>query len=238
MTATTAVRSPEAVRVRDSRTFRRLGLVAILPLGPLALTILRGVLPYPMSDNNADMVSAITADPAAQTIVVWMGFLALFTLPPAVLALGRLASRRAPILGTSALVIAGAAYLSLFWWAASDVIALTAVQGGSDAATITRVLDLYFADPTVAGSLGLYVLGHIIGTVLLGLALWRAGILPAWAGIVLAASQPVHLVSVILGSRLFDAAAWGTATAMFALAAVAVARMPNDDFDLAPPAAG
>lgn len=233
MSATTVARPREAVRIRDSRTFRRLGLAAILPLGPLAIAVLRAVLPY-TSDSSADIVAAVTADPSAQAIVVWTTFVALFTLPPAVLALGRLAARRAPVLGTLGLVVGGAGYLSLSWWAASDAMALTAVEGGIDPAAVSRMLDLYFAHPTTAISLGVFVVGHVVGTVLLGLALWRARLVPAWAGIVLAVSQPLHLVSVIIGNRPLDTLAWGATALAFVIAALALVRMPNDDFDLPP----
>lgn len=231
---TTAARPRAAVRARDSRTFRRLALAAILPLGPLAVTVLRGVLPYETSDSSAAAVAAIAADPGAQTVVVWMGLLALFTLPPGVFALGRLAARGAPVLGTFALVLAGVGYLSLSGLVSGDTLTLTAVQGGLDQAVATRVQDLYFAHPTTSILLGAFVLGHVVGTLLLGLALWRARIIPAWAGILLAISQPLHLVAVIIGSRPLDVLAWGSTALTFAVAALALVRMPDEDYDLPP----
>lgn len=234
VTAAAAAPARAATRARDSRTLRRLGLAAILPVGPLAITALRGALPYQTLDQTSAQVAAIAADPSAQTIVVWMGLLALFTLPPAVLGLGRLAARSAPVLGTLALVVAGAAYLSLFWWAGSDAVTLAALQGGLGQDVTARVQELYYAHPTTALSLNVWVLGHIVGTILLGLALWRARILPAWAGLTLAVSQPLHLVSVILGNRPLDVLAWGATSLAFAVAALALVRMPDDDYDLAP----
>ena len=52
-------------------------------------------------------------------------------------------------------------------------------------------------------------IGHIVGTVLLGLALLSSGRIPAWAAWTLTLSQPLHLVAaVILGSPQVDFFAW------------------------------
>ena len=40
--------------------------------------------------------------------------------------------------------------------------------------------------------LGVFVLGHVVGTVRLGLAMWRARMVSTVAGIVLAVSQSIH----------------------------------------------
>lgn len=115
---------------------------------------------------------------------------------------------------------------------------LAALQGGLDQATVTRVLDLYLAHPTTSISLGVFVLGHVVGTVLLGAALGRGQVLPSWAGLLLAVSQPVHLVSVLIGSRPLDVLAWGSTAFAFTVAALALVRMADDDYDLSPTAFG
>ena len=55
----------------------------------------------------------------------------------------------------------------------------------------------------------LFVFGHLIGTIILGLALWRSHAVPSWAALLLAVSQPIHLASVLLGSRPLDLVGWG-----------------------------
>ncbi|MEV4459593.1 hypothetical protein [Microbispora sp. NPDC049633] len=77
----------------------------------------------------------------------------------------------------------------------------------------------------------LFILGIVVGLLLLGLALWRSGAAPAWAGILLAAGgfthpfMPGHVAS---GVGLL-------VTAMgFAGVSVALLRMRNDEFDLPP----
>lgn len=93
--------------------------------------------------------------------------------------------------------------------------------------------------PAAAVGVGLFVVGHILGPVLLGAALWRARVVPRWVAIAVAVSQPVHLVSaVILPSRLLDVVlGWWLTTVAFAAIALVVLRMRDDEWDAAPSAA-
>lgn len=70
-------------------------------------------------------------------------------------------------------------------------------------------------------SIGVFVVGHVIGTVLLGLATLRSGRVPAWSAWALAVSQPLHFVAtVVLGSPTVDFVAW-------ALTAVGMTMVPR-----------
>jgi hypothetical protein len=65
------------------------------------------------------------------------------------------------------------------------------------------------AHPSVDVALGVFVVGHVVGTVLLGLALWRSRGVPAWAAWAVAVSQPLHFTAtVVLGSPQVDFVAW------------------------------
>jgi hypothetical protein len=91
------------------------------------------------------------------------------------------------------------------------------------------------AQPTASTLLGLFVIGHIVGTVLLGLALLRSRAVPAWVAVALVVSQPVHLVSFVTGLAWLDlVAGWGFTAVGFAGAGGALLRMRDDDFDLPP----
>ena len=75
---------------------------------------------------------------------------------------------------------------------------------------------------TSAIAAGLFVLGHVVGTVLLGVALWRSRAVPRWAALATIVSQPLHFVAaVVLGSPSLDLVAWGLNAAGFTAAAVA-----------------
>ena len=76
-----------------------------------------------------------------------------------------------------------------------------------------------------SGVLGLiFVAGHLFGTTVLGIALWRAQIAPTWLAIGLTVSQPIHLASVMTGIRPLDLLGWGLTAIGFAWAAWRLVR--------------
>ena len=85
-------------------------------------------------------------------------------------------------------------------------------------------------------ALGIWVPGHILGMVLLAVALRRARVLPRWAAVVLGVSQPIHFLAfVVLDNQYVDAfAGWGFTAVGFAAVAVALLRTRDDDWDLPP----
>ena len=155
-----------------------------MPIGPLAIAIVRGILPYYTTDSNTVMAAKVAAHQGAETAVIWLTFVAMLTLVPGVIALGMLARRHAPRLGTTGLVLACAGFLSLFWStvAGSDNVALAAAHlGMRPTATGALVTSMGNIVPIGLAS-NIFVLGHVLGLVLLGIALWRGRVVPAWAG--------------------------------------------------------
>jgi hypothetical protein len=61
------------------------------------------------------MAAKIAAHQGVENAGVWLTFIALLTLIPGVIALGLLARRHAPRLGTVGLVVTFAAVACLFW---------------------------------------------------------------------------------------------------------------------------
>ena len=81
----------------------------------------------------------------------------------------------------------------------------------------------------------LFVVGHVLGTILLGVAMLRSRLVPAWAAWVTIVAQPLHFVAaVILGSHWLDLFAWGLNAVGFAALALAILRLPDDEWAPAP----
>lgn len=143
-----------------------------------------------------------------------------------------LARRNAPRLGTIGLVVAFVAFMNLFWSTVSsgDSVALAAARIGTDPARPAftgKLLDSMAAIPVLGLGTNLFVLGHIIGLILLGIALWRGRAVPAWAALMIAVSQVLHFVfAVIVPIHPLDGLAWGLTTVGFAVAAMALVRGP------------
>lgn len=219
MTTTIAATAAAPVPERTARS-RAFALAAIAPIGPLAVAGLRAVLPYRTTDDTAGVLAGVAANPAAQDAVLWLGLVASLSLVVGVFVVAGVAVRTAPILGIVGAVLAFLGFASLSTGpAATDLGVLAGVRAGIDGPTTERLVEQMAAHPSAGVATGLFVLGHIVGTVLLGIAIWRA--VPRWAAAALIVSQPLHLVfAVIVPNGWLDAAAWTLTAVGFAAAGV------------------
>ena len=64
------------------------GTCHLMPIGPLAIAVVRGILPYNTTDSNTAMAARVAAHQGTEMIVIWLTFVALLTLIPGVIALG------------------------------------------------------------------------------------------------------------------------------------------------------
>lgn len=203
-------------------------LALLMPVGPAAVGVLRYVLPYYGATDNADIVLAATRHPGAESAVLWLGLVAVLTLVPGVIAAARLCRDAAPKLTGWALGLVVPGYLSLGALLYSDQVLWSATRAGTYPATTVQLLDA--VHPTITIGAGVFVLGHVVGTVLLGLALLRSRRIPAWVAWVLVVSQPLHFVTtVFLGSPTIDLLAWSMTALAMAVAASALISESRGD---------
>jgi hypothetical protein len=225
--------SAEVADGADLRHASRLLAALVLPLGPLAVAGLRYVLPYFNASSPREMATDVLAAQGRQSAVLWLGLIATFTLLPGVLAVGHLTRRGAPRMTAAAMLLVVPGYLALTYMLGSDLVLWTGARAGLDASALTALTDTVHPSANIAAVV--FVAGHVIGTVLLGLALLRSRTVPTWAAIVTVVAQPMHFVAfVILGSPVLDCAAWTANAVAFAVVAVAILRTPDDDWDLPP----
>lgn len=200
----------------------------VLPAGPAAVAVLRFVMPYDTTDDATAMAAKVAADPGAQSLLLWFGFLACLTLVPGAWWVGGLTRRRAPRLTAAALLLLVPGYLALAVLTSADLLVWTGTRVGLDVATLAALSES--AHPTVSIAEGVFVVGHVLGTVLLGAAMWVSGRVPCWAAVLTAVSQPLHVVAaVVVVNHPLDLAAWGMQAVGFAAAAVAMGRTSEDD---------
>ena len=217
----------------DLRHASRILAALILPIGPLAVAGLRYVLPYFSASTPRETAADVMAAQGRQSAVLWLGLIATFTLLPGVLAVGRLTRRGAPKLTAAAMVLVVPGYLALTYMIGSDLVLWTGAHAGLDVSSLTSLAETLH--PTSNVAIAVFVLGHVIGTVLLGLALLRSRTVPAWAAIVTVVAQPLHFVAlVIAGSRELDFAAWASNGVAFAVVGYAILKTPDDEWELPP----
>jgi hypothetical protein len=234
---TTAIAPAETTarrRPRDARRVRRIAAAAVLPVPALCIALTRPLLPPGLFDGTPALLDGIAAQPSASTAAVWLGVAGMLTMVPAVLAAARLARRRRPLLAASAVAVNLLAYLGAgLGFAAFDAMLLVAAESGTDRSAVVPLLDAYAEGGVYSLSTGLFVLGHVVGMVLLGLAL--RGSIPGWAAVAITVSQPLHVVCfVVLQNFWLDGAAWGLAAVGFIVCAVTILRTPDDEWDLPP----
>lgn len=213
---------------RDTRRFSRIAAAVLMPVGPLAVALLRFIIPF---DPAA---AAAAADPVRFDVILALGAVATFTLVPGAYAAVHLVRRYQPVLAAwvGALLIPG--YLGLAGLAALDAIAIAGARLAIDPATVSAIYDGVGALTPTTVFFVAFLVGHILGTVLLGVLCFRSRLMPRTMALLLAVSQPLHLTAVILANNWLDLVAWSLTAAGMAFLALRVLRTPDEEWDLPP----
>ena len=199
---------------------------AALVIGPLGLVLgsLFGVVGD--DDSVPASLAKIAARPSGQRAVIICDLLAAFMVP-AVLYLMRLAGPRAPRLTLAGGAVAFAAWLAgLVSLGASDLLYYHAAQLPDRASAVTLVhavtSDAAFVIPEA-----LFIIGHLLGMLLIGVALWRSRAVPRWAAVLVGLASVVQFL-VHDQSDAVNACAYGLLLIGMAACAVTLLRPPPE----------
>ncbi|OPG10633.1 hypothetical protein B1L11_22815 [Microbispora sp. GKU 823] len=77
---------------------------------------------------------------------------------------------------------------------------------GGPLADYAAVVDGAQSDPSAVWVFLLFVLGNLVGTLLLGLALLRARVVPLWAAAGIMAWPLLHVIGLVAGTEWFEVA--------------------------------
>lgn len=221
---------------RDLRSFWRILTAVVVTAGPVSIWFVRAILPYWTTDSPATIVSSSLASPGTMSIIVWSGLLAMPVLLGGVLGAAYVARRGAPVLAMVGAVLCFVGWCQGGTTVNTDYLVAQMGASGFAPAEIVAVGDALQAGNVAMVSGIIWLVGHIVGMVIIGIALGRAGIVHWWVAVALMVSQPFHLIAaVIIPSRLLDLTmGWGlTAFASF-MVSLAIVRMSNDEWDLPP----
>jgi hypothetical protein len=207
-----------------------LALALVAPLAPLAVGL--GDILVPQPDESGALLDEVGANPGLASAAGAVALVAVLFFVPGVLAAGLAALRGAPRLASAGLLIAVPGWSAAFVFPDLVGLANAMTSTGIDRSSAVRVLDHLgsFASPSLAVAVMLFVVGHIVGTVLLGLALWRSRAVPRAIAGALTVSQPLHFVAfVILGNDVLDGLAYLLTALGFGAAGWAVHRAARQD---------
>ena len=183
---------------------KRLSLL-LLPVGPVCVALLRLLLPYYTAPNDVAAAQAVIDHPGRESAVLWLGLAAVLTLLPGLYTLADSMPSRP--LKTTAMLLAVPGYLCLALLLVQDNLLYSAARTGTDPHRTAALLAALH--PSVGLATDIFVVGHVLGTLLLGVALLRWRQVGRWAAWLITISQPLHVVAfVVLGSPVLDFAAW------------------------------
>jgi hypothetical protein len=200
-------------------------LLLLLPVGPFCVAVLRFLLPYYTAGDEVATAQAVIDHPSRESAVLWLGLVAILTLLPGLITVAGVLPAGAWKTWAMALCIPG--YLCLGPLLTQDYLLssgaashLAAQQIGAEVAALHPSYDVATA---------IFVVGHVLGTVLLGIALLRSRLVPAWAAWLVAVSQPLHFVAAVaVGSPVLDLLAWSmTGVGLAVLADRLLRRTPT-----------
>jgi hypothetical protein len=221
-----------ARRVRDVRSFQRYA-AAVIMLVPATCVAIGRLFQTDDSDTRRTL-DLIAANPDRQFTFALLGFIGLVTVVPAFLAAASLSRRRRPVLTTIALAVNLLAYLGAFAMSAIDNLYLIGASLPADQRDVAAiVIDKMWSTGIPGVSTNLFVLGHILGAILMGLALRGSIATVGWLAMLL--TTPMHVLAfVVLQMPALDLAAWMLMTLAFACCAIKIIQAPNDEWDLPP----
>ncbi len=171
------------LEIKNASNFRRTALGLCLIAGPLLALVGGLVTPWETADTTAAYLNALADNPAraqASAVLLYFGYLLMAV---GVFGMMHLLRRRAVVLGH----VAGA--LAVWGWVSLPGMLSVDFYDLSLAAHADREAAIGISDRAggYVGSavMGVPVLLGILGLVLLVVALWRAGFVPAWVPAVL-----------------------------------------------------
>jgi hypothetical protein len=196
--------------------------------GPLTY-VLGGVLAPSIHDTGQASIAANAAAGRTTNAVHLAAFvLASFLLPIGAVGLAQLAYSRAPWLATIGGLLAVVGWLPFSALTALDDLTST-MASLPDSGSYAALLDRFSTDAVMSTYLIVYIVGHLVAYVLLGIALRRAGVVPGWAAWAMIASSPLTVAAFVLPGS--PRAVGGVALALLVLgslpAALGAVRRPG-----------
>ncbi|MFI5914100.1 hypothetical protein [Dactylosporangium sp. NPDC051541] len=215
---------------RDVRGFWRTLLAVITPVPMLAEGIYYLFVP---AEGSADFDTTVAAFAAHQQLVDTISRLSsifVIGLIPATIAVALATRRGAPRLTTWGAVIALTGFMVGFPMLGGPFTpAYMTVEHNLDRPSMRALQSALEGEPLLAVSGLLFIVGVVFGLGLLGIALWRSRVAPAWTGIALAVGGFTH---PFIPNHVGQGIGLLVAAAGFAGAGYALLRMRNDEFDL------
>jgi len=191
---------PEQQRTADPiyRKFQRAGLAVCILIAPMVLGLGLGIAPgggLNVPSNPAILVSAFqAASPLQIQLFLFLNALVPYFFPLSFIGLGLVAMPRSPWLATIGMIfgLAGSLPYGMFLGPMTEYA--NVAQLGNNAAYQALLID-FKERGAILFLAGSWVIGHLVGYVLIGIALGRSRAIPLWAAILIIGAIPFQMVA-------------------------------------------
>ncbi len=180
----------EQASIHSALRFQRVCLAACILLAPLSITL---YLVSWQGNGRAPLIASAMAGPTGNTLHLIGAVAASFFLPLGYLGMSILGMRRAPWLAT---ISAALSLIGWIPWAALislDDLAYDINRGGSTP-QLAALWTHFNGDTVMTTFLLIYIIGHLLSAVLIGIMLGRQRLVPAWAAWAFALTSPLTIL--------------------------------------------
>lgn len=228
-TTTVSTAAPATNTTRAGR-LRYLGLATGLVLGPLGLLVTNFLYTMMTRDGGSDetgtaTLALVTAHPTAARWLVAAGLVGAIMMVPAALGAMRLIGQRSARLGFIGATMVAAGYICYFGIILTNAVYIAMAEHGGPVGDFAAVIDATEGPGPGFWVFPVFVLGNLVGTFILGLALLRSKVIPAWAAAGVMAWPPLHILGLfILGNEWPEVAGAAIQLVSFTIVAARLRR--------------
>lgn len=196
MARSTSEPHQRAASLPAARKLHRTIFALCIALAPLVVLLSFIVDPTDGVPQGAEAIFSAfrTATPLRIQLFLLANTVAVYLFPLSYIGLGWLAMPRAPWLATLGTISGLAGTLPWALFVPLEALAAVMARLGDRAAFVT-VWDNLSAEGVIVTLFILWIVGHLLGFVLLGIALGRAQVIPGWAAGLILASVPLQMVA-------------------------------------------
>src|SRR5690348_13929572 len=220
----------EQAKASSAYTFQRISLAACILLAPLSITLYLVSWEGNQRAPLTPLITSAMAGPTGNTLHFIGAIAASFFLPLGYLGMSLLGMRRAPWLAT---ISAALSLVGWIPWAA--LISLDDLAYDIGRAGSTPQLDALWTsfngDAVMTTFLLIYIIGHLLSAVLIGVMLGKLHLIPAWAAWAFALTSPLTFPIILVHALIFQDVLKYVVCALWILGALpaALAMLTNKD---------
>jgi hypothetical protein len=182
------------------------------------------VAPYDTDASGKEIARDVAAHQGATELSVWLWTVGTVLLLPGLVGVALLAVSRSARLGLWGSVLFGTGLTAFNATPKLDMVALGGFEKGVSQDSLVRVADGVNELAVVNGPIRYFVAAHVVGAILLGVALLRGRVVPPWGAWLLILSMPLNVAGYVIGVAPLTALSFVMAAVGFALAGLALVR--------------